>query len=109
MEDKEILQAILAELKEVKNTQKEQGKTLAAMQKDLSEVKNRTTKIEVTLENDIKTDLKLLHEGQAGMNEKFAKLDKVAEDVDEIKIKVSAIEHVTQDNTSQIKQLRKVN
>ena len=109
MEDKEILQAILAELKEVKNTQKEQGKTLAAMQKDLSEVKNRTTKIEVTLENDIKTDLKLLHEGQAGMNEKFAKLDKVAEDVDEIKIKVSAIEHVTKDNTSQIKHLRKVN
>ena len=86
-----------------------QGKTLAAMQKDLSEVKDRTTKIEVTLENDIKTDLKLLHEGQQGINEKFAKLDKVADDVEDIKIKVSAIEHVTQDNTSQIQQLRKVN
>lgn len=83
-------------------------KRIDAMQKDLSEVKDRTTKIEVTLENDIKTDLKLLHEGQAGINEKFAKLDKVADDVDEIKIKVSAIERVTQDNTSQIKQLRKV-
>lgn len=47
-----------------------------------------------------------LAEGQANMNEKFAKLDKVAEDVEEIKIKVSALESVTKDNTSQIKDIR---
>lgn len=110
VEDKALLEAIgkmmdqkLSQALEPINTR------LDGMQKDLSEVKDRTTKIEVTLENDIKTDLKLLHEGQAGMNEKFAKLDKVAEDVDDIQIKVSAIAHVTQDNTSQINQLRKVN
>ena len=124
MEDKALLEAIgkmmdqkLSQALEPINTRLDGvdkrldgvDKRLDGMQKDLSEVKDRTTKIEVTLENDIKTDLKLLHEGQQGMNEKFAKLDKVADDVDEIKIKVSAIEHVTKDNTSQIKQLRKVN
>lgn len=103
--DKELLEALRQVMQE---ELKPINTRLDGMQKDLSEVKDRTTKIEVTLENDIKTDLKLLHEGQAGMNEKFAKLDKVADDVDEIKIKVSAIEHVTQDNTSQIKKLRKV-
>lgn len=110
MEDKALLEAI-GKMMDQRLIQALEpiNKRLDGMQKDLSEVKNRTTKIEVTLENDIKTDLKLLHEGQAGMNEKFAKLDKVADDVDEIKIKVSAIEHVTKDNTSQIKQLRKVN
>lgn len=97
--DKELLEAI----------GKMMDEKLKPIQQDLSEVKDRTTKIEVTLENDIKTDLKLLHEGQQGMNEKFAKLDKVAEDVEDIQIKVSAIEHVTKDNTSQINKLRKVN
>lgn len=47
-----------------------------------------------------------LAEGQKGMNEKFAKLDKVAEDVEEIKVKVTALEAVTKDNTAQIRDLR---
>ena len=38
--------------------------------------------------------------------EKFAKLDKVAEDVEEIKVKVTALEAVTKDNTAQIRDLR---
>ena len=40
------------------------------------------------------------------MNEKFQKLDQVAENVEEIKAKVTALEAVTRDNTSQIKELR---
>ena len=47
-----------------------------------------------------------LAEGQANMNEKFAKLDQVAEDVEEIKVKVTALEAVTKDNTAQIRDLR---
>lgn len=64
------------------------------------------TKINVTLENDIKTQLQLLGEGQQGINEKFAKLDKVAEDVEEIKVKVTALENITKDNTAQIQDIR---
>ena len=92
MIDKDMLEAI--------------GQLLEPIKQDLAEVKERTTKIEVTLENDVKKQLQLLGEGQQGMNEKFAKLDKVAEDVEEIKIKVSALESVTRDNTSEIQDIR---
>ena len=54
----------------------------------------------------IRDRLKLLGEGQQMVIEKFAKLDKVAEDVEEIKVKVTALEAVTKDNTAQIRDLR---
>ena len=47
-----------------------------------------------------------LLEGQQGMNEKFSKLDQVAEDVEEIKIKVSALEEVSRSQASQIREIR---
>ena len=86
------IRALYTEVVEMKHTQQHQGQEI--------------TKINVTLENDIKTQLQLLGEGQQGMNEKFAKLDKVAEDVEEIKVKVTALENVTKDNTAQIKDIR---
>lgn len=48
----------------------------------------------------------LLLEGQQGMNEKFSKLDQVAEDVDETKIKVSALEEASKTQASQIREIR---
>lgn len=86
------IRALYTEVVEMKQTQQQQGQEI--------------TKINVTLENDIKTQLQLLGEGQQGMNEKFAKLDKVAEDVEEIKVKVTALENVTKDNTAQIEDIR---
>ena len=56
----------------------------------------------VTLEKKVD----LLLEGQQGINDKFKKLDQVAEDVEEIKAKVTALETVTKDNTSQIRELK---
>ena len=99
MEDREILQAILekvtgleTEMAEMKRTQQQQGQEI--------------TKINITLENETNKNIKILLEGQQGINEKFQKLDKVAEDVEEIKVKVTALEEVTRSNTSQIKELR---
>lgn len=92
MIDKDMLEAI--------------GELLAPIREDLAEVKQRTTKIEFTLEHDVSKRLQLLTEGQQGMNDKFAKLDQVAEDVEEIKAKVTALEAVTKDNTSQIRKLK---
>ena len=66
------------------------------------------TRINVKLENDVRTQLQLLLEGQQGMTEKFKMLDQVAEDVEEIKIKVNALESATKDNTSQIRELRAI-
>ena len=66
----------------------------------------RMTKMEIHQENVTDKNIQLLLEGQKGMNEKFQKLDQVAENVEEIKAKVTALEAVTRDNTSQIKELR---
>lgn len=71
-------------------------------------IREDITKINITLENDIKKSIKLLIEGQKGMNEQFQKLDKVADDVEDIKQKVTALENVTRDNTTEIKQLRAI-
>ena len=66
----------------------------------------RMTKMEIHQENVTDKNIQLLLEGQQGMNEKFQKLDQVAENVEEIKAKVTALDAVTRDNTSQIKELR---
>lgn len=76
------------------------------MKQDLTDVKQRVTKMEIHQENVTDKNIQLLLEGQQGMNEKFQKLDQVAENVEEIKAKVTALEAVTRDNTSQIKELR---
>lgn len=88
---------------------------LLSMQNDIRNINKRTERIEedvqslkadnaklVTLEKKVD----LLIEGQQGINEKFQKLDTVADDVEEIKAKVTALENITKDNTSQIRELR---
>ena len=64
------------------------------------------TRINIKLENDIKTQLSLLAEGQQMVIDKFKQLDKVAEDVEDIKDTVNVLEAVTKTNTTQIKELR---
>ena len=103
MVDMEMLEAMRQMLHEELEPMKHD---LAEVRQHVENIEQRTTKIEVTLENDIAKRLKSLGEGQEGMNEKFAKLDKVAEDVEEIKVKVTALEAVTKDNTAQIRNLR---
>lgn len=76
------------------------------MDSKLEPIKADITKINVTLENDVNKKIELLLEGQQGMNEKFSKLDQVAEDVEEIKIKVSALEEVSRSQASQIREIR---
>ena len=85
----------------------EQSKQMAdMMDAKLEPIKADITKINLTLEHDVKTQLKLLGEGQQMVIDKFQKLDQVAEDVEEIKAKVTALEAVTKDNTSQIRELK---
>ena len=73
----------------------------AEIREDLQAVKADTARM-VTLEKKVD----LLLEGQQGINDKFKQLDQVAEDVEEIKAKVTALEAVTKDNTSQIRELK---
>lgn len=48
----------------------------------------------------------LLMDAQVETRDKVKRLDKVADDVEEIKVKVAALESVTKENTSQIKDIR---
>ena len=86
------IRSIHTEMSEMKQTQQQQGQEIG--------------KINMTLEHDVSKQLKLLGEGQQMVIDKFAKLDQVAEDVEEIKAKVTALEAVTKDNTSQIRELK---
>ena len=78
---------------------------LEAMSKLLNPIIEEQRHIRVLLEHTDKR-VDALAEGQANMNEKFAKLDQMAENVEEIKTKVTALEAVTKDNTSQISELK---
>ena len=96
MIDRAMLEAIGELLAPIMKEQRE-------IREDLQAVKADTARL-VVLEKKVDA----LAEGQANMNEKFAKLDKVAEDVEEIKVKVTALENVTKQNCTDIKQLRAV-
>lgn len=95
MDEKELLEAI--------------GKMLAPIHSDIRTIKEDVDALKadnaklITIEKSVH-----LLEGQQGMTEKFKMLDQVAEDVEEIKIKVNALESATKDNTSQIRELRAI-
>ncbi len=74
---------------------------LDTMQGDIDALKADNVKL-ITLEKKVD----LLIEGQQNMNEKFAKLDQVADDVADLKVRVTALEVVTRDHTAQLRELR---
>ena len=98
MEGKELLQAIGKMLNE----------SLDPIKEELSDIKQRVTKIEITQEQITDRKIQTLLEGQQGMNEKFKQLDKLTADVEDIKITVNALEAMTKTNTTEIKELKLV-
>ena len=94
MIDKDMLEAMSQLLAPIQSD-------IRTMKDDIQSLKADNAKL-ITLEKKVD----LLLEGQQGINEKFQKLDRVAEDVEEIKVKVTALENVTRDNTSQIRELK---
>lgn len=90
-------------------------KVLQAISSDLQAIKADNITIRNDLQSmkadvfklpDIERNISLLMEGQQGMNEQLQKLDQLSEDMEEVKIKVSAVEEVTRSNSSQIRELR---
>ena len=82
------------------------GQLLEPIKQDLAEVKQRVTKIEVTQEQITNKNIQLLMEGQHDVNEKLKQLDAVSAAVEDIQITVNAMEAVTKQNCTDIKQLR---
>jgi hypothetical protein len=81
---------------------------LEPMKRDLAEVKQRVTKIETAQEQVTNKKIQLLIESQTETKAKMEKLDEMAERVEDIQITVNAMEAVTKQNCTDIKQLRAV-
>ena len=56
------------------------------------------TKMRIGLENVTNKNIQLLLEGQAGMNDKFRRLDELEEKVEDIQITVSVLKALTLKN-----------
>lgn len=95
--DQELKDILLSMQSEIRGI----SRRMDTMEDDIQSVKADVAQIPTMQDR-----LAVLLDGMSGMNEKFAKLDKVAEDVEEIKVKVTALETVTKDNTAQIKDIR---
>lgn len=63
-------------------------------------------KADVALIPDMRRDIDLILESQQGINEKFADLDLVNEDVGGLNIRVSALEGASRSHTEEIRELR---
>lgn len=96
MIDREMLEAIGELLAPIIKEQREIREDLQAVKADVAQIP------------DIRRDVNLILESQQGINEKFALLDEVAERVADIQITVNAMEAVTKQNCTDIKQLRAV-
>lgn len=108
MDNNELLQAIYKELQDLKQTSLSTDNRLSNLETANVNISNdlQSMKADIFRLPHIEKNIALLMEGQQGINEKFSKLDQVAENVEEIKTKVTALEAVTKDNTSQIRELR---
>ena len=112
MIDKEMLEAIGqmmdARLAPINGRLDAMGKDIQALKADNAEIREdlQSVKADTARLVTMEKTLGLLMEAQVETREKVKKLDKVADDVEEIRIRVSALEGVTKENTSQIKDIR---
>jgi len=60
---------------------------------------HRLDKMELIIENDINKNLKVLHEGFEGINQKLDKLNKIEEDTEDLKMRLEIIEGYIKENT----------
>ncbi len=98
MDEKALLEAMREMMRE----------ELEPMKRDLAEVKQRVTKIETAQEQVTNKKIQLLIESQTETKAKMEKLDDIADRVEDIQITVNAMEAVTKQNCTDIKQLRAV-
>ena len=79
---------------------------LDSIETDISEIKNRTVKIEVTLENEIRPNIQLLMEGHKGLVDKMHDIKKDTSRIEVMEKELFATKEVTKDNLQSIKNLQ---
>ena len=73
---------------------------------DVSEIKNRTLKIEVILENEVRPNIQLLMEGHKGLVDTMHDIKKDTGRIETIETELFATKEVTKDNVQNIKKLQ---
>ncbi len=68
---------------------------MTGMKEQIQAIDQRTTKIEIHLENTVGKTMQLLLEGQQGMNQKFRQLDDLTEKVEDIQTTVDVLKRLT--------------
>ena len=94
MVDKDMLDAIGQMLEPIIKEQREIREDLQAMKADVAQIP------------DVRRDINLILEGQQGINDKFASLDKTEESMENLKVRVFALEEASKKQASQIRELR---
>ena len=94
MVDKDMLDAIGQMLEPIIKEQREIREDLQAMKADVAQIP------------DVRRDINLILEGQQGINDKFASLDKTEESMENLKVRVFALEDASKKQASQIRELR---
>lgn len=90
MNEKELLEELIKSVNTIKT--------------DISEIKDRTLKLEITQENITNKNIQLLMEGQQLNAEKLKVVDKKLEKLDNIEASMVALEATTIQNTIKIKE-----
>lgn len=101
MNEKELLQAIKTIVQEETTSI---NNRLEKIETDVSEIKDRTLKIEVTLENETNKNIQLLMEAQSLNAEKMKSIDLV---LDDIESSVVATEAIVRQNIRDINVLKR--
>lgn len=107
MDEKQLLSA-LSDLMDskLKTALEPIRQDISGIQQDLSEVKERVTKIEVVQENITNRNIQLLFEGQQGINSKFQKLDRMEMTLNDVKSDTEVVKSVVTQHSQSIRELK---
>ena len=118
MENQELLEALRYIIKEetravvkeeiqpINSRPDNMDSRLDNIETDVSEIKNRTLKIEVILENEIRPNIQLLMEGHKGLVDTMHDIKKDTGRIETIETELFATKEVTKDNVQNIKKLQ---
>lgn len=102
----EVRTAVKEEVQPIKDDINSINSRLDNMESDISEIKKRTVKIEVTLENEIRPNIQLMMEGHKGLVDTMHDIKKDTGRIETIETALFATKEVTKDNVQNIKKLQ---
>lgn len=102
------LRGLHSDITELRGDTAELRGNVAELRRDQRDMRDdlQSLKADVSLIPGMRRDIDLILESQQGINEKFAGLDMVTEDVAGLHIRVSALEGASRSHTEEIRELR---